>query len=281
MRTKPGVAIVLATVLASPAAAAPVRLNKQTVDAFELYARLAEERVNRELREEAFLWMDRQAEPHRGELHAKLRDGELVIEKIETPDGKTKVEIPGGMIHHWVGVTFIPGVTLEQTLAFLQNYDEHENYYKPEVLEARLLARDGNRFRVYFRFFKKKVISAVLNTEHDIVYMPVAARRYYSRSYSTRIAEVEDAGKPSEHEKPVGNDRGFLWRLYTHWRFEEKDGGTYVQCETITLSRDIPAGLGWLIGPFVRSVPRESLTSTLANTRAGLQARHGQAASQK
>jgi hypothetical protein len=81
---------------------------------------------------------------------------------------------------------------------------------------------------------------------------------------------VDDAGEPAERLEPAGHDRGFLWRMNTYWRFEQRDGGTYVECQSISLTRDIPTGLGWLIGPYVTSVPRESLTFTLAATRSAV-----------
>jgi hypothetical protein len=103
-------------------------------------------------------------------------------------------------------------------------------------------------------------------------YTSVDSDRATSTSYSTRIAEIENAGKPNEFEKPVGNDSGFLWRLNSYWRFHERDGGVYVQLEAISLTRDIPAGLGWLISPFVSSIPKESLAFTLTRTREALAA---------
>ena len=117
---------------------------------------------------------------------------------------------------------------------------------------------------------KKKVITVVMNTEHDVRYFPVSATREHSRSYTTRIAQVEDPGEPTEKEKPVGNDGGFLWRLYSYWRFEEKDGGVYVQCEALSLTRSIPVLVSWLVKPFVTSIPRESLVHTLTSTRTAL-----------
>ena len=81
------------------------------------------------------------------------------------------------------------------------------------------------------------------------------------------------ANEPGEREKPVGRDGGYLWRLNTYWRFLERDGGTYIQCESVTLTRDVPFGFGWLIGPFVNSIPRESLTFTMERTRAALNPR--------
>ena len=98
------------------------------------------------------------------------------------------------------------------------------------------------------------------------------SRRWYSRSYSTRIAEVANADTPNEHEKPLGHDGGFLWRINSYWKFEEKDGGVYIECESISLTRDIPTGLGWLIKPFITSIPKESLEMTMGSTRAALAA---------
>ena len=57
-----------------------------------------------------------------------------------------------------------------------------------------------------------------------------------------------------------------MWRLNTYWSYEERDGGLYLQIESVSLSRSIPTGLGWAIGPFVESVPRESLEFTLHKT---------------
>ena len=104
-----------------------------------------------------------------------------------------------------------------------------------------------------------------------------SATRAHSRSTAVRIAQVENAGSRDEREKPPGDDGGFLWRMETWWRMEERDGGTYVQSESVSLTRDIPAGLGWLIRPFVTSIPRESLTFTLEATRRGVQLCHATA----
>jgi len=74
------------------------------------------------------------------------------------------------------------------------------------------------------------------------------------------LPEVENAGKNNEREKTPGDDDGFMWRMETWWRVEERDGSVYVQSEVASLTRDIPAGLGWMIKPFVMGIPKESLT---------------------
>jgi len=114
-----------------------------------------------------------------------------------------------------------------------------------------------------------------VNSEHLARFSQPRAGRAHSQIVSTRVQEVQDAGTSSERELPVGNDGGYLWRINSYWRFLERDGGVYVQCESVSLSRDIPFGLGWVVGPFVTSIPRESLTFTLETTRRVLQEGRG------
>jgi hypothetical protein len=198
--------------------------------------------------------------------------GELFIEPAVTREHGKDIEVPGGLIHHWVGAVFVPGATVEQAVALLQDYDRHAAIYAPTVARSRILDRDGDSFRVFLRFTMKKVITVVVNSEHQARFTRDGVDRARSRITSTRIAEVENPGTPAEREKPVGRDGGYLWRLNTYWRFLERDNGVYVECESITLTRGIPSGFGWLVGPFVTSIPRESLTFTLETTRARLSA---------
>ena len=183
------------------------------------------------------------------------------------------IEAPDGLIHDWVGTVFIPGANLRQVLDLAEDYEHHQDIYKPEVVRSRLIQHQGNDYKIYYRLRKKKVITVTLNTNHDVQYYIVDATHCHSHSVSTRIAEVVDADQPSEHEKPVGQDGGFLWRMNSYWRFEEKDAGVYVEVESVSLTRDIPTGFGWLIKPFVTSIPRESLLMTLGSTRSAVEAK--------
>jgi hypothetical protein len=196
------------------------------------------------------------------------------MEHLETRDASGSViEAPAGLIHHWMGAVFIPGATLRQVLDMSQDYDHHQDIYQPEVLRSRLIHHEGNDYQIFYRLVKKKIITITLNTDHDVQYFPIDATHCRSRSVATRIAEVADAGQPDEHEKPIGQDGGYLWRLNSYWRFEEKDGGVYVESESISLTRDIPTGLGWMIKPFVTTIPRESLLMTLGSMRSAAEAR--------
>lgn len=122
----------------------------------------------------------------------------------------------------------------------------------------------------HLRFFMKKVITVVIDSENEARFTRAGPDRVYSRIVSSRLNEVESPGTADERQKPVGQDGGYLWRLNSYWRFLERDGGTYLQCESVSLTRGIPLGFGWLVRPFVTSLPRESLEFTLDTTRLAL-----------
>ena len=246
------------------------QLTPETTAAFNHYVELSEQRMSQELDSGLFLRIDGLPQPQRDFDYQKLKTGEIITDHLQTLDHGTLVAVPRGLIHHWIGTIFIPRATLAQTLAFLEDYDSQYKFYAPDVQRSRLVERDGNQFKVFLRLQKKKVITVILNTNYDVKYTSLGPDRATSDSRSTRIAEVENPGKPNESEKPVGNDSGFLWRLNSYWRFLQRDGGTYVQLEAISLTRDIPTGLNWLIQPFVTSIPKESLEFTLTRTRQAL-----------
>jgi len=239
-----------------------VQLQRHTVDAYTAYLRAADERVQRQMREGPFLWVDASPERKR-----QVRAGKIIAEPYgehgETP-------VPDGLIHDWIGAAFIPGTTVAKTLALVQDYNHHKEIYTPEELESRLISRKGLDFHIYMRVLKKQVLTVVLDTEHDVHYGKVSDKEWYSRSRTTRVAEVEKPGESYEHVLPPGTGHGFMWRLDTFWRFAERDGGVYIECEAISLTRDVPTGLGWIINPIIRSLPRESLTNTLRQTKAAL-----------
>ena len=263
----PAFAPVLVTVLLGASLSA-ADLHSQTLAAFNRYVMLTESGLQSNA---PFLRIDRLADVRRQEARDQLRKNELVIERLETKDGTREIDVPDGLIHHWIGTAFVQGATIEQALSVLQDYDRHQQIYAPTVAASKRLEHDGDRYRFFLRFVMKKVITVVVNSEHEARFKRPAGDRAEGWIASTRIAEVENAGTASEREKPVGHDGGYLWRLNTYWRLLARDGGLYIQCESVSLTRGIPFGLGWAVGPFVTSIPRESLTFTLETTRKQLE----------
>jgi hypothetical protein len=179
--------------------------------------------------------------------------------------------VPDGLIHDWIAAAFIPATNLQATLAVIQNYDNHKEIYKPEVIDSKLIRRCGDDFQIFLRLLKKKILTVVLDTDHEVRYRSLGAGHEDCRSRTTRIAEVENAGSEKEKVLPPDTGYGFLWRLNSYWRFLERDGGVFVECRAISLSRDVPLGLGWIIEPIIQKLPKESLLQTLASTRQALQ----------
>ncbi len=250
--------------LAVPAIVCGVELKKETVEAFNRHVATVEARLAPRHRGEKFLWSDEASQRHQ-----KLAQGVVVVEPAVD---KGTVTVKGGLIHDFIGAAFIPGGTLAAALAVTQDYKRHKEIY-PEVADAQIRSRKGNDFLVYMRIVKAKFfLSDVLNTNQDIRFFSLDPTRAYSNAFSTRITEVADAGSAKERELPEGNDRGLLWRLNVYWFFEERDHGVYIECEAITLTRDVPMGAGRLFAPIVQSVPAESLRGTLEQTRKAIAA---------
>ncbi len=241
----------------------PVQLKPATLEAFESYIQEAEAGMEKTLKGDGpFLWGDAASERAQ-----RVRKGEVVAQFWS---GKEPVKVPDGLIHDWIGAAFASGKTVKETLALIQDYNNHKNIYKTEVIDSKLLNHHGNHFQIYLRLLKKKIITVVLDTDHDVHYSSLDDTRWLCRSYTTRIAEVEDAGKPNETVQPPDAGYGFLWRLYSYWRFQDRDAGVHLQCRAISLTRDVPAGLRWILAPIIRSLPRESLMNTLNSTRQAL-----------
>lgn len=260
----------------APSSADAAELRPDAAQGFDQYVRLTESRMQGELAPGGgFLWMDRLPQPGRGEVDARLRNGEVISERLETADPSGQSATPGALIHHWVGTVFIPGVTLPQVLAVTQDYDRHFEYYSPEVAQSKKVAQDGDDFKIHYRLRKKKIVTITLDVDYNIHRHSIDATHAYSRSVAVRVAQVENAGRPDERQLPPGKDGGYMWRLNSYWRYFDSGDGVYVQAEAISLTRDVPAGLSWLIGSFVESVPRESLDFALRSTRTAVLRRAG------
>jgi len=198
--------------------------------------------------------------PVAGESEAGLGRGELVLEKVAAGGGG---ELPGATIYHWRGTAFAKGAKAADFERLMRDFDGYGRYFAPQVVAAKTLGHEGDHYQASMRVRQKHVITVVMDTSYDVQFGRLDAAHGWSISRSTRIAEIGGAGTSEEHALTASEEHGFLWRLDTYWSYEERDGGLAMQIESVSLTRSIPLGLGWAIGPFVESVPRESLEFTL------------------
>ena len=242
-------------------------LKAETAAAFDRYVQVTEAQMDEGLRNGDFLLMDRWPERRRDGLTAQLRRGDIYVEHLHTLDDNHSIAIPHGLIHDWIGIAFIPGTTLAETLSVLRDYDNHHNIYKPEVRASKLLERDGNTSKTFVQFFSKSIVTVVLNANFTVEFRQVTPAQAETRSHSTRIVELDRAGDPNQRELPAGKDHGYLWRLDSYWRLEEADGGVYMQVESVALSRGIPLVVAWFVDPLVHRISRAFMSNLVAATR--------------
>ena len=264
-------AFALGSLLAAPARA--TELKPETVAAFNEYIHATESRSAWQLRNGHFLIVDDLLDQDRAETYAQLRQGRIYIRSVLAREDDKPIHVPHGLIHDWVGVVYIPRATFAQAIAELQVYTDQPKIYAPTVRQAKILEHHGNEFKTFRQLYHKQIVTVVIDADFDDVFDMLNASQATIRSYSTRIAEVADPDEPSAHELPVGNDHGYVWRFYNYYRIEEKDGGVYVQVESITLTRSVPAAFAWLVNPLIKSIPRNVLTQLLSQMRDAILAR--------
>jgi hypothetical protein len=262
-----GVAVILLPVAGETSLTHFYSLRMAAVQVFDGYVARTNAQNSASIGDGHFLWPDTLDHQQRSDAYTKLKSGGVEMQRVLPESGGQGKDVPGGMIHDWKGIVFIPGVKLEDVLKILQDYDHHSRYYAPDVQQAKIESRDGDHFKVFMRFRREKVVTVVLDTEQDVNYFRDSLTRAHSRSSATRIAQVDNPDTAEEREKKPGDDDGFLWRMETWWHMEERDGGVYVQNEVVSLTRNIPMGLAWIVEPFVTKIPKETLEFTLQSTR--------------
>ena len=259
--------------LAAPPAAVAADLEKKTEANWTTYVDLTQKRIEGELgsRSKAFLIRNLKKPKDAAEILEKLKNKEVYVEKMQTKDARgNEIDVDGGIVHHWYGTVFIPNMTAARLLRWIQNYGDHHKYFK-EVEKSNILkpSSEPSTFDIHLQLVRTKVVTVHYDTDHHVTFRQHTPGRVSSKSISTRIQEIESAGEKTQKLKPAGKDSGYFWHTNGYWRYEEADGGVYVECESLSLSRGIPWGVGWIVGHFVESVPRESLDTMLTSIRDG------------
>lgn len=262
------VAIVLAllALFSAPVQSVASELKEQTQAAWESYIHSACSRAEARARESSFLRIndlpERRLHVHAGETLV-WREGDVHA-----------AAVPHGLIHDWMGAVFIPKATIADVLAVSRDYDRFAEIYKPAVIKAKELGTVGNDDRFSMLLMQKVLfVTAAMEGEYETRYVQVSAKRWYSISQSTRLQAIEKFGSPDMRVLPPDRGPGYVWRLYSFTKFDESDGGVYIEMEALGLSRDVPSLLRWLVDPIVEHLPRNSVHATLEETRDAVLAR--------
>lgn len=245
-------------ILAASLTSKGAELSPETLRAWDAYVQSQNARLAEYSSATPFLWSDESPDRLR-----RLHNGETVV----APFGENPHRVPHGLIHHWIGAVFLPGARLAEVLAVVRDYGKYKDFYAPNVIESRLLRQTDMEDTFSVRMLNKAVVARfALDTEFQDSFTRLDDKRWYSISYTIRVREVENYGTPDERDAPANTGRGLIWRLYSISRFEQRDGGVYVELEAVALSRNVPGGLGWLVDPIVRRTSRASLHVSLEKT---------------
>jgi len=205
---------------------------------------------------------------------AKLRDGEIAVSPAEA---HIPVKIPAGLIHDWVGAAFIPNATVKDVFGVVRDYDRYAEFYQPNVMKSKAVVVTDEKDQISLVMMNKSAVGkTALDCDYRTTYVRLDEHRWYSVSDSTRIQEISEYGTRSQHILPENHGTGLIWRLHTVTRFEERDGGVYIELEAVALSRDIPSGVRWMVEPVVRRVSRSALSTSLRSTASAMLSHSGQ-----
>jgi hypothetical protein len=243
-------------ILAVATISSAVELKPTTLQAWNSYVRTVtasmEHRANG-----PFLWVDESPE---------LKKRALTGEPIVAPHDHDKIQ--NGLIHHWVGAIFLPGATLDQVMAVLTDYDRYKDIYAPMIARSKLLERSDRSEKVNLLLVGKAAgIVGAVDTDDEIQTVKLDASKIYTISNSIRAQEISDYGKPGERMLPQDQGPGYVWRTFGITRLMQRDGGVYLETETVTLSRGIPWEFRWLIEPVTERLPRSIMIQTLNDLR--------------
>jgi hypothetical protein len=239
-------------------------LSPETLEAWQRHVDAADAQMQCRVKPGGtFMWMD-----EKPGYRLRVTEGEVVVEPTH---GHGAIAVRGGLIHDWTGAAFIPNTTLDKFLGVVDDYDRYQDFYRPAVIDSHIITRDGDTDRYSMRLVNKLSLFAyAADTENQVQTFPLDGNRAYVISQSNSIREIRDYGKSSQHELPPDEGDGFIWRLHSISRYEQRDGGVYVELEAIALSRDIPGSLRWIVGPLVAKMSRNSLVISLTQTREAL-----------
>ena len=238
-----------------PVTSEGAELKKETQQAWDAYIQTANSQMV-DRTHAPFLWVDEV--PDRSH---SVRDGKILVSPIGQQNPKP---VPNGLIHDWIGAAFIPDAKLEDVLSAARDYGDYKEFYKPNVIDSKSLGTAGTCDKYSMLLLNKELVaSTALEGEYEACYHRLDDRRWYSTAYTTHIQEIQHYGQPGEQVLPSDQGSGYIWRLYSFARFDQRDGGVYVELEVIVLSRDIPVAVRWMVNPILRRVSKNAMLTSL------------------
>jgi hypothetical protein len=255
-----GALMLLIAALLLPVRVHAANLKAETVAAWDEYIQSVSVTLQDRVRPGgSFLWT--YEEPER---IAKVHGGEIVVAPAPGPSPR---KVPGGLIHHWIAAAFLPNVKLDDILEVTQDYDRYQEFYRPSVIASKTVAREDSSDYFSMQLMNKAFfLKTMLDADYQSTNVRMDERRFYSVSRTTRVQEIDDYGRPSQHRMPEGQGGGYIWKLFSIGRLSQRDGGVYIELEAIALSRDIPVAVRFVMDPIVRSVSRSALLTSLRQT---------------
>jgi hypothetical protein len=265
MTNKLRLAVVLILLQAHPSIRAAT-LRDETKEAWDAYLQAANDAMQARLLPGAhFLWLDEDSD--RAE---EIRTKGPYIAPVSRDIPK---KVPHGLIHDWLGVGFVPNAKIEDILAVVRDFDHYKDMYHPGVLDSARRGTDGTKDLFFMRLANRSVVAkTALDAECEVSYIKVDDQHWYGVSNTTHIVELDKFGTPEQHTLPEDQGTGLIWRLSSITRLEERDGGVYAELEAIALSRDIPAAFRVFVTPIVRRVSKDSLATSLHQTKVAIDA---------
>ena len=239
-------------------------LKPETIAAWDAYMQAANDKMQARLQPGAtFLWIDE--DPDRADrIRAK---GPYIAPMAKDIPRK----VPSGLIHDWLGAGFVPDVKIEDILRVVRDYDRYKDVYHPGVIDSAFRRTDGMQDFFFMRLANRSVVAkTALDTEGVASYIRVDDKRWYGVSNTIEIREIDKFGTEEQRTLAPDQGTGLIWRLSSITRLEERDGGVYAELEAIALSRDIPAAFRLFVTPIVRRVSRDSLATSLHQTKVAI-----------
>lgn len=218
-----------------------VKLEPETVQAYEAYIPSFEKGPNADFAQNGAMWIDGQ----KGSRRKSFDELKAVTEP------RLGTNIAGGHIHHLFGTIRVPGATIEKVLRTMQDYPNYVNYFRPDITKSSGSQQPDStpadqHFQLTIRMQQSTLwLDVAFESVNDTRYHRIDAHRVESHSRSSSIREYKDAHDLSAGLYPDGEDHGFLWKTYTNWHIRERDGGVDLELNNITLTRPIPPGFGW------------------------------------